>query len=275
VAEHTLAPGLGLVSVEVPEVFPQGEAPEVRVGWLVQNAPTQAYRARWTLAPASPAEGAVNLPLTQTLDLAPGSSPLGWPAGSYVLGRVRLGTPADLAPGVYTLRLAVVDEAGEPAGPEVAVAEVQVTGRARTFDLPPARSYTAAGVRYGEVIELWGYTVDQRAGGLQLQLVWRALAAPGADYKFFVHLRAPDGSVPRQVDAMPLNNTYPTALWVQGEVVTENIAIPLDDLPPGTYTLAVGWYDPAAPEQRLPALGPGGEALPEAALGLPAPITLP
>jgi hypothetical protein len=126
------------------------------------------------------------------------------------------------------------------------------------------------------VIELWGYDLEQTAAELRLTLVWRALATPGRDYKFFVHLFNPaDGFVAAQFDAMPRDFTYPTALWLQNEVVSDTVRLSLAGAAPGQYRLAVGWYDPLQPEQRLPARDAIGQSLPDGQWVLPVEVQVP
>jgi hypothetical protein len=43
---------------------------------------------------------------------------------------------------------------------------------------------------------------------------------------------------------------YPTSLWKTGEVVEDVHGVLVTaDLPPGSYDLAVGWYDPVTGER--------------------------
>ena len=270
-AAHTLLPALGLTDVQIPARFEQGDAPEVRAGWLTLAAPAADYRARWTLTPADAAQP----PFSQTLDLAPGSRPSQWPGGSYVLGRVRLGTPPSLAPGIYTLAVQLEDPSGAPAGQPATLGTVEVTGRPRVFEVPPLEA--AVGARFGEVLVLHGYDETRDTDTLRLTLAWGALAAPERDYKYFVHLfNQADGFVAAQVDAIPRAFTYPTVLWLAGEVVTDTVTFDLSGLPAGDYGLAVGWYDPALPDlTRLPAVDAAGTPLPDNRVVLPLVLALP
>ncbi len=273
-ARYELNADLALAGVDFPAAFDQGDAPEIGAGWLTLRAPHQAYHARWTLTAAEAANSG-QAPLVQVLDLAPGSPATAWPAGAYVLGRARFGTPPALAPGAYRLSVTLLDEAGAPASPDVVVREVQVRGRGRSFALPPVE--VQVGATFGDVLMLHGYNAQRQASDLRLALVWQALRAPGADYKFFVHLYDPaDSAIVRQVDAVPLDFTYSTALWVEGEVVTDTVALPLAGVPAGAYNLAVGWYDPHAPKlDRLPAFDAGGQRLPEDRVILPLRVQIP
>ena len=106
--------------------------------------------------------------------------------------------------------------------------------------------------------------------------MWSALSAPGRDYKFFVHLFNPaDGSVAAQFDAIPRNFTYPTAIWLSGEVVSDTVKLPLAGVAPGAYNVALGWYDPNNPEQRLPAVDAQGQPLPDDQAVLPLSVRVP
>lgn len=240
-----LTPEIGLDKLEFPTEVTQGDAPELAAHWITLAAPTHNYRARWTLLAAD------GVSTTQTLELAPGSTPTHWPANGLVLGRVRLPIPAELAAGDYSLYLQLIDEHDQPAGANVVVRSLTVLGRQRTFEVPSMQTEVHA--TFGDVLALWGYDATQTESALSLTLAWGALETPGRDYKFFVHLFNPnDESIPTQVDAMPRNFTYPTGLWVKGEVVTDTVRLDFAGVPAGDYRVAVGWYDPAFPEDRLP-----------------------
>ena len=131
VSRYPLTPEIGLAGIAIVPQFQQGDAPELRADWLTGATPPAALRARWTLV------GADGSRVSQVLDLAPGSSTTTWPANAYVQGRVRLGTAPSLAPGHYALALALVDDGGQPVGPEVTVAQLEISGRPRVFTVPP------------------------------------------------------------------------------------------------------------------------------------------
>ena len=55
----------------------------------------------------------------------------------------------------------------------------------------------------------------------------------------------PDDQVLTQQDNPPVNGTYPTTLWLPGEIVADPYDIPLPtDLSPGEYPIQVGLYIP-------------------------------
>jgi hypothetical protein len=126
-----------------------------------------------------------------------------------------------------------------------------------------------ADVRFGDDFRLLGYDLAQAGDALELTLHWQALRHPVTYYKIFVHLFDPQTqAVVAQDDAVPRRWTYPTTWWEAGEVVSDEIPLSLEEVPPGQYRLAVGVYDPEDGE-RLVVVDAAGEELPEGRLVLP------
>jgi hypothetical protein len=101
---------------------------------------------------------------------------------------------------------------------------------------------------------------------LAFTLFWRAQVEPAHDYTLFVHVLNPQGAVVAGWDAMPMGGGYPTSVWASGERVPDERSVPLpEDLPPGEYSILIGWYLPATGE-RLPAVDGEGEPVPNGAL---------
>ncbi len=136
------------------------------------------------------------------------------------------------------------------------------------------------GATFGNVAHLVGYTLHgpgAASPALTLALYWQPLAKTAIDYKVFVHLTAtrlaPDGTpVWAQDDRAP-----GTPSWEVGALLRDPYTLlgaASAALPPGNYTLEIGFYDPATGE-RVPVLGPHGEALgdslPLAMMQFPAP----
>jgi len=91
-----------------------------------------------------------------------------------------------------------------------------------------------------------------------ITLRWRALRSIGADYTAFVHLVGPDGRLHGQIDAWPVQGSYPTSQWAPGEEITDPYQVQLaPDAPPGRYRVEVGWYL-LATMQRLQTVDAGG-----------------
>jgi hypothetical protein len=107
-----------------------------------------------------------------------------------------------------------------------------------------------------------------------LTLYWQADGPTDLDYTVFVHLVGPDGQSHGQVDRFPAAGTAPTTSWADGQVVVDEMALPVAaDIPAGLYHVAVGMYD-AASGGRLPITDAAGQILPDAQAVLPVEITI-
>jgi len=102
-----------------------------------------------------------------------------------------------------------------------------------------------------------GQVVARPGDILQLRLQWRAEQPPEGNYTVFVQLLDGNGQVVAQRDRWPGDGLFPTAALQPGQVITDNLAIPLD-VPPGRYRLIVGLYRPDV--EGYPRLsGPAGD----------------
>ncbi len=109
---------------------------------------------------------------------------------------------------------------------------------------------------FGNQIHLLGYDLKRDGEVLNINLAWQALRDIDQNYKVFAHVFDPvTEQIVAQWDAMPRNNTYPTSRWIENEVVTETISIPLTGVPAGEYRVALGLYNSGG---RLPVSGTVG-----------------
>ncbi len=263
---------LALSRLEMPERARQGETLNITAYWLAVEQPAADYVAEWRLELAQQT-------ITVTLPLAPGSPSSTWPAHGWVAGKAALPIPSTTPPGEYTLSFTLRNlDSGASPGSYAHPQPVRVEGHERVWDLPEMQR--EVGARFGDhpggTIELAGYDLAQEGDTVKLTLYWQALAAPEHHYKFFVHVADPGTGMPAtQVDAMPRGSTYPTGMWAPGEVVSDEIVLSLVDVPPGQYDLAIGWYDPDDPSQRLTAQDAAGNPLPNNRLVLPDSVRIP
>jgi hypothetical protein len=177
-----------------------------------------------------------------------------WRAGDLVRDPHSLPIPAQVPPGRYRLASSLVRAAdGHPVESgrgqiSVELGEIQVAGRQHSFE-PPAIEHAQV-APLGTGVELAGYDlaspVATSRAPISLVLHWHALETPDRNYYAFVHLLDGDGNIVAQDDGPPGNGDLPTLGWLPGEYLSDPhiLQIPFD-LPPGTYRLAVGLYDPA------------------------------
>jgi hypothetical protein len=104
-------------------------------------------------------------------------------------------------------------------------------------------------------IRLEGYALSSEAtpgGELLLALRWESLRPMQNDYQVFVHLLNTNDEKLAQRDGQPVQWLRPTSTWRPGEKIIDRYGLLLpDDLPGGSYAIAVGLYDPVN-GQRLP-----------------------
>jgi hypothetical protein len=94
-------------------------------------------------------------------------------------------------------------------------------------------------------IRLLGYDLPESAVGpgetLRLALYWKALEDVRQDYLLSLALRDGEGEVRIEQRGRPVDETYPTTEWDEGEVLRDWHDLPLPaDIPQGAYELSVG-----------------------------------
>jgi hypothetical protein len=135
------------------------------------------------------------------------------------------------------------------------VYQVYTLAPAATLTAMPARAQ-AVNVRLAEDLSLLGYDASklrvQPGQTAEATLYWQATSRLLRSYKTFAHLIDANGKVWALHDSIPVDWSYPTNTWQPGEVVADRLWLTLPpDIPPGTYALFVGMYDPET-GQRLP-----------------------
>jgi hypothetical protein len=223
--------------------------------WQANTAPNTDYQLRLQLAhskwPRS-LDGTLPLSSYPTSHWRPGD----WFQSHHYL-LVRSGFPS----GRCQLMANVLDEEDNPLWEQSYVlAEVEVLPRERSFTLPDEIPHRL-NLTFGETLHLRGYGLvgTEAAPGetLALTLYWQAERATCLNYTLFVHLLDPDGLPHGQVDRIPGDGSAPTSSWAAGQVIVEQIALPVAaDAPPGDYHIAVGFYD-ASYGSRLPVTDAG------------------
>ena len=187
-----------------------------------------------------------------------------WPPGTHD-DVYTLNLPADLPRDqAYALDVIVYRAAAQAEVGRTTLDGLRVDQSAAWRSLePPARNFTlptlahSLAVDYGERIRLAGYDLARADHTVTLNIAWQALRDIDQNYKVFVHVFDPaTEKIVAQSDVMPHNNTYPTSRWLQGEVITDTIALSVANAPAGTYRIAIGLFDETG---RLPISGAGAD----------------
>lgn len=215
----------------------QGETVNIALEWTAGGWPQDAYILELALVDA---EG--EMTGRHRYQVTPGLPATAWELGSQQQGVYPFPVPPSLPPGAYRLQATLVPvEQEKEALLAAQLLDVRVSARPGNYE-PIEQTVNRT---FEPALSLLGYDLEADSGAMHLTLHWRALQQIETDYKFFVHLyEAESETIVAQMDVMPYNWTYPTSWWEEGEMVSDEITIPLDDVPPGTYRLAVGVYDP-------------------------------
>jgi hypothetical protein len=197
----------------------------------------------------------------------------GWTPGFYVSDEHVLTVSPETPPGMYVLRcglyrpdtgerLPILDGEGDLLSDSIELARIHVRG-AQPVSLEGVSS--VGPLTFGGRMDLIGYRLvntEVRPGNyFRLFLYWQAREEVPEEYVVFVHLVDGDGEMWAQGDGPPANGIYPTWAWVPGEVVEDEHLIPLEvDVPPGSYRLSIGMYEPST-LGRLEVTDPEGASL--------------
>lgn len=234
---------LALLGADLPpERIASGDRVSFGLLWQATSAPGASYALRWRLATL---EGGIAL--EEVAPLSPHPTAL-WRDRELEKVRYDVTVPPDLPTGDYGLLLNVLDADGAPLwDADHVLAQVEILARDRLFSLPSSIAYPLD-YRLGSVVHLRGFDIGARAAQpgdtIPLTLYWQADGPTDLGYTVFVHLIGPDGAAHGQVDRQPAGGAAPTHSWARGQVVIDEMALPvLDDAPPGTYHIAMGLYN--------------------------------
>jgi 4-amino-4-deoxy-L-arabinose transferase-like glycosyltransferase len=129
---------------------------------------------------------------------------------------------------------------------QVTIGPIKVGGPPPGLTLASAAPQVSLNQPFGDApnLTLLGYDLETARDAASIKLYWRSEAPLMTDYTTFVHVLDEAGGVVAQKDQPPLGGAYPTSLWDTGEIIADEIVVPLlPHLPAGDYRLAVGLYE--------------------------------
>ncbi len=206
--------------------------------------------------------------VAQDVNAHPGNiSTIELPLSLYVRDPHVVSVPHSVEPGIYALRVGVLDTHAnraltvtQPDGSQRTRDTLQ-TIRVRRSTSVDLSGITRANVRFGNV-ELIGYTLG--ADNL-LTTYWRAAQMPNADATMFVHLLDANGQTVTTFDAPPTNGLLPLSAWDKDEIVIDRRTLKSNA---DAARIALGLYDPQS-SQRYSAQNTDGARLPDDQVVLP------
>jgi hypothetical protein len=114
---------------------------------------------------------------------------------------------------------------------------------------------------FGDVLQLSEASLIEDGDWLDVALDWQVVHEPEAPLAVFVHVYDEAGALVAQSDGPPGSGFAPQDLWRPGDGLADHRRVDLAALPPGSYAVAVGVYNPMD-GVRLQAVA-GEEALPD------------
>lgn len=197
--------------------------------------------------------------VVQTVRFTPGDryGPAQWKSGEWVTDRHDFWLDRSLPAGPYQVHLLL--KSGAQLLGQVDLGNMEILGWSRQFEAPPVAQ--TMNLDFGGLVKLVGYELlqEETAEALQVVLCWQALAEMNTSFVTFIHMLDDQGVVRSQMDSIPGAGRYPTTAWLPDEYVCSEYQLPVEGVvPPGTYSLVVGVYDPVL-EERLPLDNADGE----------------
>lgn len=151
-------------------------------------------------------------------------------------------SPPLLLIGLQVLIVLALGLAWQPIEAVIVVAERPLLPQNTTPQTPTDSAfYTAENNK--PAILLQGYDLAQNEEALDVTLYWQADKATKRPFTVFTHLLNQEGELVAQQDNWPVNGLWPPTCWQPGNTIPDSYTLSLAQLPPGNYTLLVGWYD--------------------------------
>lgn len=228
---------LHLLGYDIPETSMRpGEQLMLALYWTAEEAPKEDYQIGISLGDVIIESGA---PVHNTY------STTNWENGEVVIDWHSIRLPRDLSAREHPLILTISDNVRRSK--PIMLGNISVTAIDRVLRAPSPSQRTE--VTIGDWVQLFGYDLESQ-NPLQLRLYWQTISETNTDYTVFIHVRDSDNQIVAQHDSVPVSGSYPTSLWISGEVIADTYSF---DLPSGHYSLAVGMYLPETGERlKLP-----------------------
>jgi hypothetical protein len=255
-----------------PERVASGDRMSFDLLWQTVTAPGADYSLRWRLIMPSG-----HTAVEKTVPLSPFATAL-WRDGELEKVRYDIKIPPELPASPFRLVINVLDAEDAPLWDiDHVLTQVEILARERLFDLPSDVSHLL-GFRLGSMVHLHGFDAAslsvQPGDHISLTLFWKADGPTELSYTVSVHLTGPDGLLHGQVDRPPANGAAPTHSWAPGQVIIDEITLPvLANTPPGPYQITVGLYDQES-GVSLPVYDRTGAELPDRQIALPIEVTV-
>ena len=232
--------------------MPSGRAVWAALRWLPEDVPPLDYKASLVVRdPWGNRVGQVDKMLLNDAHLYSSH----WQAGEEAINVYNVPISPGSPPGTYTLEVSLydpsdmrpldlLDAAGAPAGTTAELGTIKVERPLSPPSVDSLGIQEPREVLLSEDLTLLGYDLPVREVSpgqpLAFDLYWRAEKDVSEDYVIRVKLQEELGAFRIQEENAPVRGTYPTHLWVSGEILRDPHSLMLPaQAPQGRYSLQV------------------------------------
>ncbi|HMQ53732.1 MAG TPA: hypothetical protein PKE64_17515 [Anaerolineae bacterium] len=194
-----------------------------------------------------------------------------WRQNTLVRTQDLLYISADIMPGLYLIKLSLVDQSGRLAStsyPDQTTTRDHITLGAffvSKDDLDPRLPPIELVAELGVSVRLLGYSPIIPLGDnvYRTKLYWQATKDISQDFTFFVRLLDSQKQTYFTWEFQPVNGQYPTSQWKAGEIIVDDFDLVLpNDLVAGEYFLITGISDLISDTNRVSASAENSEPYP-------------
>lgn len=239
--EGSLEDGIGIVDADVePDDLVAGRELDIELTWGTRQKPDRDWSAEVELvSERGEIVGRIEF------EPFPGMATTEWGSNALARRQLTLRVSPSAAGGRYRVALSLVNGTAEP----LIIDEIEVRSIEQVLQGLDVDRRMA--VPFGRELQFLGYALESHGQVIDVTWHWQALRDMEISYKLFVHLYdAETGALVSQRDVVPGNWSHPTSQWVEGELVSDKVSLSIEDVPSGTYQMAVGAYN-AETGQRL------------------------
>ncbi len=176
-----------------------------------------------------------------------------WTPGDPVAGRLIMQLPAELKSGSHQVQISLIEQRDGSVVPVkhwygerdwLTLGSVQIDVWPMVTRMPEDVDHTMGDNTLAEKVHLRGYDLEREDSALNLSLYWQADDSLDENYHVFVHVGEAEEPPLAEAGGLPVDWTRPTTSWRAGEVIADTHVVSLSDVPPGTYDLLIGFFDP-------------------------------
>ena len=168
-----------------------------------------------------------------------------WSVNENIIDHRSIKIPKNMKSGEYNLKINSTTDNNKNS--HTTISTINIVSTNRIWTTPFAEQKT--NFTFGNMLQMVGYNINyDETPQIDIELHWKCIRETNSNYKIFIHAYNEDGTLVTQNDSQPIQNTYPTSLWIPDEYVLDTHTLTLES---GKYDLEIGLYIPDTGERLL------------------------